>query len=414
MPAIDIARGVALASTALVVGAVVFTVLAWLPALREAMAREQDPAAHADLHDGCDAFFARVASIVLAASLAGLAATALILTTGDLTGTREPVAWAVGATSFGVLAGSALGIPRAREIVARSVPVAGASAAAAALIVVPGLSGNAASGDPAAVLVAANAVHVFAASVWIGGIACLLLAVRPGLAPLPPPARSGQLVAVTAGFSALALLAVAALALTGVIQGLLLVGRIESLVTTGYGRLVLIKGALLCLLALAGAAHRSRTLPALRAAAAAGEPPGAASAALRRLLGGEAVVLTLVLIVTGFLAAATPASSGAESASAQSRGRLGAFDVLLTARPGRPGINELTISLSVGSATGPARLAAGARQRRLGVGPVALSATRTAAGRFRIDGASLPAPGTWEITLVVDGSRATRLSLRLR
>ena len=116
-------------------------------------------------------------------------------------------------------------------------------------------------------LVPASAVHVAAASLWAGGIACLLLAVPAGIAPLRGGARSELLAEVAARFSAVALIAVVALALTGLIQGVALVGRIDALATTGYGRLVLLKGALLCVLALAGAAHRARTLPALRAAA---------------------------------------------------------------------------------------------------------------------------------------------------
>lgn len=405
MPAVEIARGFGLAAIALTVGAFAFAALAWLPALRESFARAEGDAEHAGLHEGCDAFFARLALLSAAASLAGLAAALLILATDELEATRERVAWALAAVAFLLLAAAAWRAPRGRDLAYRSGPVAAAAAGSLALLLVPGVSGNAAGEDPAALLVAANAIHVGAASVWTGGIACLLLAVPAGLAAPRRPAP--LLAAVAERFSAIALLAVVALALSGVVQGLVLVGRIEALVTTGYGRLVLIKGALLCALALAGAMHRGRSLPALRSTASL----GAANAAMRRLLGAEAVLLALVFIATAALAATTPAAAEKANGSARATGQIGASRLVVTARPGRPGLNEMTIELS-GSA--PARLTASARQRRLGIGPVALSVTRVAPGRFKIPRASLPAPGTWEITLTTGGGQAARVSLRLR
>ena len=50
---------------------------------------------------------------------------------------------------------------------------------AAYLVLVPGLGGHAGAVSPTWILVPANAVHVAAASVWAGGIAALLFAVRP-------------------------------------------------------------------------------------------------------------------------------------------------------------------------------------------------------------------------------------------
>ena len=85
----------------------------------------------------------------------------------------------------------------------------------------------------------------------------------------------------------------------------------------------------------------------------------------------------------------------------------------VVARPGRPGDNRLTITLR-GAAPAPERIAAGARQRRLGLGPVRLRARRVAPGRFSVPDASLPAPGAWELTIAAAGSPPARLSLRLR
>ncbi len=414
MPAIEVAHGVAFAGVALTVGAVLFTALVWAPALRRAAAADPPGSAPADLSAVDDAFMAPAARLLLGASLAGLAASLLILTLDDLPGTRGPLAWSAGGAAFAVLGLLALNASRAAVPASHGAVLAVAGAAAAVLVLVPGVSGNVAGEDPAFVLVAANAAHVGAASIWAGGIACLLLAVPAGIASLPGPARSAQLVAVVAGFSAVALIAVVTLALTGVIQGLVFVGRIDALVTTGYGRLVLIKGALLSVLALAGAVHRGRTLPALRAAATAGDQPGLAAAALRRLLWSEAALLVAVFAATAALAATPPASGDDGDRSVQASGRLGELDVRITARPGRPGSNDLVIALSGPSGPGPAKLLVSARQSRLGIGSFPLTAKRTGPGRFRVDDASLPAPGSWEITLRAPGEPAARLSLRLR
>ena len=284
-----------------------------------------------------------------------------------------------------------------------------AGVAAAMLVLIPGLTGNAANESPAGVVVAANAVHMLAASIWAGGIASLLWAVRPAAGMLPQAERGSLLVASAERFSAIALIAVVALALTGVVQGLVLVGRIDGLVTSGYGRLVMVKGALLCLLALAGAVHRARTLPQLRSASGAAQPRHVGEAGFWRLLGGEAAVLALVLAVTAILAGTRPPGERTQAVSAGAR--IGVVDVTVTARPGRPGPNTLQIEFAPGARV-PAGLAVSATQPRLGIGPLTLRAVRSDARRLTVAGAPLDAPGTWEVTLTEP--RGTRAIVRLR
>ncbi len=413
MLALDIARGVALASTALAVGAIVFTSAIWLPALK----RLRVAAASGDDGPGLasQAFSARVAAIVLAAAGIGVAGSAGVLLLADNPPSRESAVWAIAAAAWLALASVAFADRAGALTDRRSSALIVALGCAGVLTLVPGLAGNAAREGPAALLVPSNAVHMLAASVWTGGIACLLLGVRPALAVLPSSAQTVVLVAVVTAFSALALLAVVALALTGVVQAVVLVGRIDALVTTGYGRLVMVKGGLLCLLALAGVAHRARTIPDLRVAAASGLPPAAAAAGLRRLLTGEAVLLTLVFAVTAALAGSVPMAGDDRPVSVD--GRLGGLDVRLTASPGSPGANTLRVRLSdrVGASSEvPVRLSASARQRRLGIGPLPLRADRVTAGRFVIEDAALSTPGTWEITLRTPAGARTVLRLRLR
>ena len=119
-------------------------------------------------------------------------------------------------------------------------------------------------------------------------------------------------------------------------------------------------------------------------------------------------MLVAVFAATAVLAAMTPAAERQGGTTVTARGTLGPYAVTVVARPGRPGDNRLTITLR-GAAPAPERIAAGARQRRLGLGPVRLRARRVAPGRFSVPDASLPAPGAWELTIAAAGSPPARL-----
>ena len=138
--------------------------------------------------------------------------------------------------------------------------------------------------------------------------------------------------------------------------------------TTGYGRLVTAKVALLCLLALAGALHRGRTLPDLDVAARDGSGAQPALEALRRLLRVEVALLLVVFALTAVLAGTPPPSSSDEPARATAP--FGSGELQVVARPGHPGANDLRIA--VPRSSGGAALAVVARQRRLGLGPIVL------------------------------------------
>jgi putative copper export protein len=108
--------------------------------------------------------------------------------------------------------------------------------------------------DHRALAVASIAVHVAAATVWVGGLVGLTLVVsraRPSLQR------------AVARFSALALGCVTALLLTGVMNAWLRLGSWQMLWADAYGRLVAAKALALTVLSLVGFIHRRRTIPAL-------------------------------------------------------------------------------------------------------------------------------------------------------
>jgi copper transport protein len=117
-----------------------------------------------------------------------------------------------------------------------------ATGATLALIAAPTLAGHAlraASERPLSV--AADLLHVTAAAFWVGGLLQLVVILRTG--EDPGAARR---------FSRLALPAVALIAVSGVTRALVELTSVSQLWSTGYGRAILVKSALLaCLIVLA-------------------------------------------------------------------------------------------------------------------------------------------------------------------
>jgi copper transport protein len=82
--------------------------------------------------------------------------------------------------------------------------------------------------------IAADMVHLLAASVWLGGIVVLLFAVLPF-------GRTEELDEVVPSFSTIAFGCIVALAVTGVYHGLVQMGGVQYLTTSGYGILLCAK-----------------------------------------------------------------------------------------------------------------------------------------------------------------------------
>lgn len=153
------------------------------------------------------------------------------------------------------------------------------------------LAGHAAAGPGHVVAAVNDTVHVAAASVWLGGLVLLLVAVLPDAAP-------GVAGVVARRFSSLALGTVVLLAVTGFYQAARQVGSLSAATSTSYGRELLVKvGVVLVLVVLATV---SRNL-VQRSIGAAGR--------LRTLVAAEATLIALVLGITAALVATEPAKT---------------------------------------------------------------------------------------------------------
>ena len=123
-------------------------------------------------------------------------------------------------------------------------------------VVPPTLSSHSGASADHSIAVSSLIVHVVSLSLWCGGITALVLLGTSDRRPLPHAVRR---------FSTLALWCAVAVAASGLASAWVRIASPSDLITTSYGRIVLVKLALLGVLSGIGLWHRSRVLPKLDA-----------------------------------------------------------------------------------------------------------------------------------------------------
>jgi copper resistance protein D len=162
-------------------------------------------------------------------------------------------------------------------------------------------SGYGASGNTQ---LAADVLHLLAASAWIGGLmplALLLAFARNRSDPWPAVAAG-----VTQRFSILGIVSVATLIASGATNAWFLVGSVEALTTTEYGRVLMLKLALFLVMVAIAAINRNVLTPQLTAASSDGQRP-----ALQKLIRHcvyEIILGFAVISVAAWLGTLHPAS----------------------------------------------------------------------------------------------------------
>ena len=187
-----------------------------------------------------------------------------------------------------------------------------------ALFALVAAGGHGTTGRWAGVGFLATVVHLGGMAVWLGGLTVLLVGV------LREPDPGGALERVRR-FSPIAFGAVIVIIASGVVQAYRQVGSLDALRSTDYGRLLLVKTAVVAVLVAVGwwsrrLLHRAplTATPARAAGAAVVDDPvtaapadavGAIRRRLRRTVGVEVALAAVVLAVTSVLVASSPAAS---------------------------------------------------------------------------------------------------------
>jgi copper transport protein len=143
-----------------------------------------------------------------------------------------------------------------------------------------------------------NAIHVLAASTWIGTLTVMLFAGFRALSRDPGPGTSRQEVAagIVNAFSPVALVAATVLALTGVTTAWLHLKHLPALWETNYGRALIVKLCLVAGVVSLGMWNWKRTKPALNT-----EGKDESVTMIQRSATSEVVMGALVLIATAIL-----------------------------------------------------------------------------------------------------------------
>ncbi|MBI1728523.1 MAG: CopD family protein [Candidatus Rokubacteria bacterium] len=165
-------------------------------------------------------------------------------------------------------------------------------------------AGHAVGVDPGSALPAlVNAVHLAATGAWLGALPALALLLVAASREEGADSRPFAVLAVRR-FSTWALAVMAVIVVTGVWNAWNEVGGVPGLVGTGYGRLVLLKGALLLPVLALAAWNRRSLLPRLGGDGATVGRPGMRS--LARFVAVEAVVGAALVVVAAALALTPP------------------------------------------------------------------------------------------------------------
>lgn len=248
--------------------------------------------------------------------------------------------------------------------------------------------------------VAADALHLAAASAWIGGLAVLFVVLLPGLQSVTPEQRRRVLAIAIPRFSILALIAVATLGVTGFYAGWLHVGNLNALTGTDYGRALIVKlGLLLAVLAIAAINLFVIERKLTRSAGA-----SIWSRRLRWTIGGELALALLILVAVGQITSLQPARDVMVERSRQIAVPFttdGSDSTLLVA-PGTAGLNHFRLEVN-GDAL-PSDTEALLRltipdQESLGTKEIQLS--RVSGNAFEHHGSELSIASDWAVTAII-------------
>ncbi|HEY0345951.1 MAG TPA: copper resistance protein CopC [Solirubrobacteraceae bacterium] len=215
---------------------------------------------------------------------------------GDLLGWRSGLLVAVVAVAFWEWARETSG-ERPRHAAGRAVPSGLIGALSIATLTMLAIQGHASQAPLAPLAVVADAVHLAAAAVWIGGLPCLAAVLIRAPAALPDGGRRLARL-VLARFSRIALAAVALIVVTGLLRAAGELASIADLWSTGYGRSLAAKALLMCPVAFLAMRNRR--------AAGSADAAGAALNAVRRRVRAELAIGLNIVVIAALLVAQVP------------------------------------------------------------------------------------------------------------
>ena len=290
---------------------------------------------------------------------------------------------------------------------------------------------NRASDVVAAAATISDAVHLWAAAAWFGGLVLLPVALRRVQAtPRDLGSASGALATDTGRdeglaealrlrqnreivrrFSNLAAVAVVAVAMAGGMLAWIEVRSIDALTSTDYGALLIAKVGVVAL-AVGLAIYNNRILaPPIR------DGRGGRVPTLRKVATLEALLLAVVLGMTAILVQVTPARTADRDRVVEevvALGDAGSVQVIVDpARAGQNVIHLYTLDPDGVPEDLAEEVSVSAELPSADLGPLRADARRAGPSHFQVDEDVFPAAGTWQLTVRARLDRFTEESATL-
>lgn len=399
-----LARALTFIGQAVIAGVVAFRWLVWRPALKSAQ-----------LADDVDARSVPLTKRVLlvALLLAGAGAVLILIaqtaisggTIGDWLGTRVGRVWlgrAATLLAVGVLLDDIAATARGKlfsTVVSIWLPLQ-------LLFLTTLTSHSAALTQPPILPFIADFIHLIATSIWVGGLAMLAFVVPRVARPLGDEDRSWLWLRTVVNFSTAAAVAVGVLIMTGTYLAFLHVGSWTALIGTAYGRVLVLKLALVGVAMLIGGYNLVVVKPQLDRAVDQPERGPLLQRRFRRTVMIEAIAGLLVLASAGILTA-LPRSKDLQPAAIagplQLVTRSDDLDVSLTIDPARSGVATYSVQLVQNGqpVTDAKQVALRFTYLTRGLGSSEAQAAPASDGLYTTSGAYLALPGEWQISTAV-------------
>jgi copper transport protein len=269
------------------------------------------------------------------------------------------------------------------------------------------LAGHAAAGSGRVLATINDTVHVLAASTWLGGLVLLLAVVlrpapaavdvtdvrapatSPAAAGAAEPAEPAELAPVVRRFSRLAAVLVLLLVATGIYQAARQVGSWGAFGATTYGRELLVKIGVICVVVLLAAGSRAFVWR------------GGHPSRLRRTVLGEALGLAVVLGITSALVATEPAKT-AYHPTASANLSIAGDTVQVSVVPA--GDRQMQLHLYLFGAdqqpTDPKEVDASVSLPAKSIGPLPVALSVAGPGH-RTGTIAVPMTGSWQLAVTV-------------
>jgi len=267
------------------------------------------------------------------------------------------------------------------------------------LLLTISLGSHAAADADATLAIVNDWIHLVAASVWVGG----LIHFAVGLWALRKAEGASKDVAqLIPRFSALALISVGTLILTGLYAAVIRVGTLEALNNTIYGRTLIVKLIIALPMLAMGAINLLVITPGMKKT----ENLAGLSDLLglfRKIVTSEVTMGAVLLLSVAVLTSLPPAQTASTLPSLTAQKNVDDLNVKVEFTPGRVGQNTFTVRVEAGGAP-----VTNAQEVRLQftstsgkVPPSKVQLAHQGGGVYTIKGTYLSLPDAWQVQAVV-------------